>query len=200
MGNMLKELIDEYIKDKSTIITAKANGGTTSLCLFIANTLLNDNNVILYFNPQDNIEKTFVYKFYPRVYSDVIFSACSVTELLYFLQYLNFKVDYLILDPGDCLMYNSKLLPMLKSTIKGNIICTSQIRTDLSQGGRVYSTIEKKYMPTKLFDSSLWIRSVTEPSSMFIKKYIDVFNTVRSGNNFIARYIANFTKEGNIVA
>ena len=45
----------------------------------------------------------------------------------------------------------------------------------------------------------MWITNVTGGSPIYKLKYIDIFNTIRSGNNFIAREIAKYTEEGNIV-
>lgn len=196
---MLHEFVNNYVRSKNIIITSSAGGGATSLCLFIANLLLKDQNIIVYFNPQDNIERTFVRSYYLRVYDDVIFVACEIEKLLYFIKYLNYKIDYLILDPADCLLYNSNILPSIANALSGNIICSSQIRQDPTQGGKVYSTLEEKYMNTGLFNYSIWIRNITEPNGIFKRKYIDIFDKKRSGSNNISRYIANFTNEGNII-
>ena len=196
---MLAELVSDFIDKKSVVVTSSAGNGATSFCLYAANILLREDRTIVYFNPQDSIEKSFVQKFYPRVYDNVIFAACTISDLLVFLEYMEYKIDHLILDPADCLMYNSKVIPSLVDLIDGKIICTSQIRQDPSKGGQIYSTIENKYMASGIFDYSIWIRNVTESNAMMKRKYVDVFDTKRSGNNYIFRYIANFTDEGNIV-
>lgn len=195
---MLSELVDDFIEDKNVVVTAAAGNGATSFCLYLANILLRKNKLIVYFDPQDNIEQSFVKKFYPRVYQNVVFVACGVQELLWFLQYIDYKVDYLIMDPADCLMYNTGLIPMIADSISGTIVCTSQIRQDPSQGGKIYSTIEKKFMD-KIFNYSVWIRNVTEGKGALQHKYIDIFDKTRSGNNQIARYMGTFSSEGNII-
>jgi len=196
---MLSELVDDFVEKKNVIVTSSAGNGATSFCLYIANILLRGNNLVVFFNPQDNIEKTFVRQFYPRVYSDAIFVACPISHLLTFLMYLDYKIDYLIMDPADCLMFNAQLIPTISELIAGNIICTSQIRQDPTKGGQVYSTIEKKFMDKEIFDYSIWIRNVTERSENIKRKYIDIFDKKREGNNYIARYVSSFSKEGNIL-
>lgn len=195
---MLQELVDDFVENKNIIITSSAGNGTTSLCLFLINLISRKDKIIIYFNPLGNIDKIFVKKYYPLVYENVLFVTSTVPDLLVLLQYLSYKIDYLVVDPGDCLLYNPQLIPMLSKMISGNIFCTSQIRHDLSKGGKIYSTVERKFLPS-VFKYSLWIRNVTEYSFGFKRKYIDVFDKQRSGNNNIARYIGNFTKEGNIV-
>lgn len=195
---MLSDLVEFYVDSKNVVVTSSAGNGATSFCLYCANILLRRNKTILYYNPQNNIESSFVKQYYPRVYDDVIFASCSTRDLIILLQYLDFDIDILILDPGDCLMHNKNLIPGLSQMIRGNIICTSQIRQDPTKGGQVYSTIEKKYMTRGIFHYSIWIRKVTEELGDLTRKYIDIFSEKRSGNNYTDRYVGNFTKEGNV--
>lgn len=195
---MLSELVDDYIKNKNVVVTSAADNGATTLSLFILNCLLKEDKFIVIYNPLNNIEKEFVKRYYPRVFNDTLFVTSKVTDFLSLLQYLRYKLDYLVIDPGDCLLYNPGLLPEISKLLIGNIICTSQIRQDPNKGGQIYSTLENKYMTT-LFDYSIWIRNVTETSGIMKRKYIDIFKEKRSGNNYIARYVANFTDEGNII-
>lgn len=195
---MLPELVEDFVYGKNVVVTSSAGNGATSLCLYIANILLRDDKIVMLFNPQDSIEKSFVKRFYPRVYDDVVFVSSSVPQFLTFLEYMDYKIDYLIVDPADCMMFSSRLLPTLSELISGKLICSSQIRQDPTKGGQVYSTLENKYMG-KIFDYSIWIRNITEEFGEIKRKYIDVFDKKRSGNNQIARYVASFSKEGNIL-
>lgn len=109
---------------------------------------------------------------------------------------MQWNVDYLVIDPADCLM-GTRALPDLVSVSKKRfkIIAASQIRQDPSQGGKVYSTLES----LNIFDYSLWIRNVTEEQEIFKSKYLDIFDSRRKGNDYISRYVAKYANEGNVL-
>jgi hypothetical protein len=202
---MLHEIVSDFIVKGNTIITGPTGNGITSLTLHLMNCLLKDDINILYYNSTQEIQKDFVKKFYPRVYSDVLFYQGDLYTLTNYLEFINYDIDYLIIDPGDSIMVNKKLIPLLVSIFheKKKLIVTSQIRQDPTQGGQVYSPIEKlnnTYNGT-LFKYSLWIRDVTQETNIFKERYVDIFDKIRVGNKYIRRYIAKFNeREGNIVS
>lgn len=194
---MLHDIVSDFIIGKRVVITSATNNGSTSLALYIANTILDTDNISIYYNPSGDVDREFVKKFYPRVYRDSIWIVSPLESFLEFLQEISFSYDCLIIDPGDTLLINKDLVRTLMSMRKekSSIILTSQIRQDPNKGWSPYSTIEK----VNSFDYSIWITNVTGGNPIYKLKYIDIFNTMRSGNNFIAREIAKFTDQGNIV-
>lgn len=202
---MLNEIANDYLSKGNTIITGPTGNGITSLTLYLMNCLLKEDKSILYYNSTQEIQKDFVKKFYPRVYSDVLFYQGDLYTLTNYLEFINYDIDYLVIDPGDSIMVNKKLIPLLVSIFnnKKKLIVTSQIRQDPTQGGQVYSPIEKlnnTYNGT-LFKYSLWIRDVTQETNIFKERYVDIFDKIRIGNKYIRRYIAKFNeREGNIVS
>lgn len=194
---MLRDIVSDYILEKRVIITSSTNNGASSLSLFTANTILNEDKVVVYFNPSGDIDREFVKRYYPRVFKDAIWIRSPLDSFLEFLQYINFSFDCLIIDPGDVLMINKRLIKQIGSLKKRNstFICTSQIRQDPNKGWAPYSTVER----VGEFDHSIWITNVTGTHILFKQKYIDIHKDIRSGNNFIAREIAKFTEEGNII-
>ena len=140
---------------------------------------------------------------YPNVFKDMFFHYQSLSNLLSFLDYINYDIDYLILDPGDSLMVNKGIYPLLNIRLKNKgIITTSQIRQDPTKGGHIYSPIEElnKKNNNSIFNFSIWIRDVTESKQTFKARYLDVFEHNRVGNNFIRRYLIRFdTKTGVLI-
>jgi hypothetical protein len=195
---MLNELVRHYVENKNVIITSAPGNGCTSLMLFIANLLLEkkDYNVLI-FDPLREIEKSFVSTYYKNVYNDCVFFYGDLETFLEFIFDNSFKFDYIIIDPADLLLVNNNLLPDIIKITGSNVICTSQIRNDLSAGGDIYSTIERKYLAG--LDYSIWIRNVTEPYSLYKTKYLDIYKGTHIGNNFISRYVAKFRNNGSIV-
>lgn len=199
---MLADLAEDYILNNNCIITSSTNNGATSLCLFLCNELTKRNDETIYFfDPNGGIDRSFVKNNYPYVFQNVIFIQCSVDNLINLLLYTNFKIDRLLVDPGDILLTSKNFLTSLVYFLQdreSKLICTSQIRQDIPNN-RIYSTIERFNQREDLFDYSIWIRNVSEESILYTRKYVDVYNKIRTGNKFIARYIANFTKTGKIL-
>ncbi|MCK9428993.1 MAG: hypothetical protein M0R17_03145 [Candidatus Omnitrophica bacterium] len=162
--------------------------------------LLHQNKSILYYNPSKDIDQEFVKKYHQDVYQNVIFHKESLSLLINFLEYINYEIDYLILDPGDALMVSRNVIPMIKSSLKGHIIITSQIRQDPTKNGHIYSPIEELNKKYNLFKYSIWIRNVTEEEQLFKSRYIDIFENCRIGNQFLRRYLVRFdSKTGEII-
>jgi hypothetical protein len=197
---MLKELINEFVLDNNIIITAPSGNGSTVFTLYLSNLLLHQNKSILYYNPSKDIDQEFVKKYHQDVYQNVIFHKESLSLLINFLEYINYEIDYLILDPGDALMVSRNVIPMIKSSLKGHIIITSQIRQDPTKNGHIYSPIEELNKKYNLFKYSIWIRNVTEEEQLFKSRYIDIFENCRIGNQFLRRYLVRFdSKTGEII-
>lgn len=194
---MLNELITDYISKGNLLITAPPGGGSTTLALYLANQILNiSDSIILYYNPSADINLEFISSYKNLLCSDIFFYQGKLEYLIKFLDYVKYKLDYIIFDPADTLMVNKDILKLIFHLFKGRIIATSQIRENPNLGGQVYSTLET----LNLFNYSVWIRNVTESEQIFKSKYIDVFNIKRSGNNYERRYVAKFnTKTGNII-
>lgn len=194
---MLKDIVQDFVIGNRVVITSSTNNGCSSFALYVANTILNNDNVVLYYNPSRDIDREFVKKYYPRVHKSAIWIESPLDSFLEVLHAIGHEYDCLIIDPGDVLMIDRKLVPTLGGLRKrgSTIIFTSQIRQDPNKGWAPYSTLEK----LKKFDSSIWITNVTGSNPVYNLKYIDVFQEVRSGNNYIARAIAKYTDEGNIV-
>jgi hypothetical protein len=194
---MLKDIVTDFVEGKRVVLTSSTNNGCSSFALYIANTILDNDRVVLYYNPSRDIDREFVGKYYPRVLQNAVWVESPLDSFLEFLQGLGYSYDCLIIDPGDVLLVNKNLVKTLGSLRRpgASIIFTSQIRQDPKQGWAPYSTIEK----LNDFDYSIWITNVTGNHPIYKLKYIDIFKDIRSGNNFIARDIAKFTDEGNII-
>jgi hypothetical protein len=201
---MLKEIVSDFIEKDNTLITASPGNGSTVITMLFVNLLLRENKTILYYNPTTDIDEHFVKLNYPLLSTDLFFHKESLSLLLQFLKHINYKIDYLVLDSGDTLLVKRELLPLLRQQLLKNcckIIATSQIRQDPNKGGQVYSPLEvlnKKYN-NELFKTSIWIRDVTEPTSICKSRYLDIYNNNRDGNNFVRRYIAKFDTKTGIV-
>lgn len=193
----LASIVDDFVSAKRVVVTSSTNNGSTSFALFLANTILSEDKVVLLYNPTRDIDRGFVKTYYPRVYDNVIWMHSPLDSFLEYLQESTFNFDCLIVDPGDCLMVNPEIVRTIGSLRRkgSTVIFTSQIRQDPHKGWAPYSTIER----VNSFDYSIWITKVTEAGGMFKKKWVDVHKEIRSGTNFIARYVAMFTDEGNIV-
>lgn len=200
----LSDIIYDYIKDKNSIVTSHIKG-TTSLILYICNQLLKENISILYY-ANSGIDIDFVKTYYPRAYEDILFIEGQVDYFYEFLLDASLQFDYVVVDPGDMLLQDKdrflNVLAFLRNK-KTKVIVSSQVRIDIKTK-QAYSTIEKinkSYVQTGkvLFDNSIWIRNVTEPDDIYEKRYIDVFEHYRIGNDAIARYIAKFTTAGYII-
>lgn len=194
---MLKDIIFDYIEKNNCVITAAPGNGTSSLILFLINILSETDSDIIFYNPDKSLDRKFIKRFYPNVYNKVLFINSSIDILIEFLYYIDFKFSRLIIDPADSFLSQTNTFIDLIKVLKLNnikVLCSSQIRTDISNGGKLYSTIEN----TKLFDYSIWIRNVSEHDELFKNKYVDVWKKERKGNNFLSRYIAKYGKEGNI--
>lgn len=201
---MLKEIVEDYIEKGNTIITAKPGGGATVFSLYLCNILLKQDKTILYYNPTAEIDVYYVKKYFPRVYRDVFFIRSPLNSFLHLINEMDYDMDYLVIDPGDCLMVNPKIVSAIADIVKRKdtkFICTSQIRVDPTLGGQVYSTIEKlnKRHSGSIFENSMWIRDVTETNTIYTSRYIDVFDKYRVGNRYKSRYLAKFSKTSGTV-
>lgn len=197
---MLSEVID-YINKGNTIITGPSGNGITSLTLAICNRLLNENKLILYYNSTGEIDKIFLKQYYPRTYNNLFFLNCSISNLLMFLEYIDFSCDYLIADPADSLMVNKDIIPKLIKLCSEKVLFTSQIRMNPNTK-QLYSPIEEvnKVYAGNLFKYSIWLRNVTQPSLIYKERYLDIYDKYRIGNQYLKRFIIKFNiKNGNIV-
>jgi hypothetical protein len=193
---MLKELVEEFVFGNKIIITAPTGHGSTVLTLHIVSILLEKDNKIIYYNSTGDIDSNYIKPVYPSIYKDVFFHKESLGLLTNFLDYINYDIDSLILDPGDSLMSNKKIYPLLNTVLnpKVSLIATSQIRQDPTKGGQIYSPLEElnKSYNSSIFQYSIWIRDVTESVHLFKARYIDVYKNYRTGNKFIRRYLVRF--------
>lgn len=196
---MLKDIARYYISNGNCIITSSPNNGTTSLALFLANAILEEDSTVIFYNPTGDIDRLFVKEYYPNVYKKCIYIKSPLKIFLLLLDYLQWNVNYIFIDPADCLMLGDKntlhYLVTLSKSNKFKIIVSSQIRQDLSQGGKVYSTLET----LKIFDYGIWIRNVTEASEIYKTKYVDIYGSFREGNKYLSRNIARYTDQGNVI-
>lgn len=200
---MLKELVEEFVLGNNIIITSPTGHGSTVLTLHIVNLLSGKDKRVIYYNPTGDIDGTFISSNYPAVFRDTFFHKESQSLLINFLDYINYDMDFLVLDPGDSLMHNKRIYSLLNNILgtKG-MIATSQIRQDPTKGGQVYSPIEElnKAYNNSIFDYSIWIRNVTEGEQLFKSRYLDVYKHNRVGNKFLRRYIVRFdTKTGVLI-
>ena len=153
--------------------------------------------VVIYYNPSRDIDREFVGKYYPRVLKSAVWIESPLESFLEFLQSSGYNYDCLVIDPGDVLMVNKDLVISLGNLRhpEASIIFTSQIRQDPKVGWSPYSTVER----VNAFDTSIWITNATGSNPLYKIKYIDIFKEIRSGNNYVAREIAKYTDEGNII-
>lgn len=191
---MIKEIVDEFILGHNTIITAPTGHGSTVLALHMTSLLLNKDKKVIYYNSTGDIDRDFVKKNYPSVSTDIFFHKESLSLFIDFLDYINYDVDNIVIDPGDPLMSNKNIYPLLNNILKSHsgMLVTSQIRQDPTKGGQVYSPIEELNKQHGIFKYSIWIRNVTEDEQLFKARYIDVFSNHRTGNKFLRRYIVRF--------
>lgn len=203
---MITTLVD-YIKNKNAIITASPDVGSTTTSLAIAEKLVAEGRGILYFNPACSLNREFIETFYPNVFSNVTFLLGPLPALVYYLDSNASNIDNLIIDPGDSLVAQEfvyRQLLSLSSVLKFNILTTSQIRTNPSENGKAYSTIERLNEKTLIpsgsyFQYSIWLRKVTEVSLYYNRCYADVFDCYREGNHYLQRYILTYGIEGNLL-
>jgi len=198
---MIKELVEDCILKHNTIITSAPGNGTTSMCLFLANGLIHQNKMVLYYNPDGGIDRNFVQKYYQFSFDKLLLLTTTLQTFTDIFNLCLEDIDAIIVDPGDIFGRNKELLINICKTMKymkKSIIFTSQIRQDPNTG-KVYSTLEKINKSYKIFDNSIWITNCTEPDGVFKRKYIDIYNGYRVGTQYKARYLANFTKEGNLI-
>lgn len=194
---MLKDIVIDYIEKNNCVVTSAPGNGTTSFILYLTNILAEQEENIIFYNPDRGIDRKFIKRFYPNVYNKVIFIESTIDVFIDYLDYTGFDQDRVVIDPGDVFASQFNLLRELINVAKMKkikVLCTSQIRTNISNGGKTYSTLEKD----SLFDYSIWIRNVSESNTLFTSKYIDVFSKKRSGNDYLSRYVAKFGKEGNV--
>lgn len=194
---MIRDIVSDHINGKRVVISSATNNGCSSLALYIANTILDDDRMVVYYNPGRDIDREFVGKYYSRVLKHAIWVESPLDAFLEFLQGIGYNYDCLIVDPADVLMINKELISSLGNLRRAgtSIIFTSQLRQDPKIGWAPYSTIER----VNSFDTSIWITNVTGGHPLYKLKYVDIFKEIRSGNNFVAREIAKFTDEGNII-
>jgi len=190
------------------IVTAAPDNGSTSFVQMLSNIICSNNGLVLYYNPSRTINREFIKSLYPEMYKNVCFMTSSVDIFIEYINTIDSSIfyDYIIIDPGDIIAINSQLvlLKRLLDLYNCTMICTSQIREDLSEGGKVYSTLDrlnKKYCNygSPVFQYSIWIRNVSEPVLITENKYIEVYNHYRDKKNFIDRNIAIYSKEGRIL-
>lgn len=202
---MLQDIINKHICNKNSIVTSAPGNGSTTFLLYLANQLNINNYSVIYYNPAYNIDRDFIKLNYPNAYNDTFFMFSDLDYFISFLRTTSF--DYIIIDPGDVLLKTKNILPLLIKLIKTQksyLICSSQIRIDIPNGAKPYSTIEKINIESiknnkLIFDNSIWIRNATGNKGIIREKYIDVFNKFRNGNNYIDRYIAKFNNYGYIL-
>lgn len=193
---MLRDLVNQLL-GKRIVVSSAPGGGSSSFALYMANTILENDKMVLYYNPSADIDRNFVKKYYPRVFDQAIWLVTSLELFLECLQLSENIFDCLIIDPGDTTMINPEIIPAigLQKSPESTLLVTSQIRQDPNKAWAPYSTIER----LNSFDYSLWITNVTGKHPMYIQKYVDVYQEIRSGNNFKMRDIAFYTSEGNII-
>jgi hypothetical protein len=199
---MIKDIVKEFVLDHNIIVTAPTGNGTTTLTLQIASTLADLDKRVLFYNPLGDIDREFVKSTYPNAFSNIFFFNDSLAQLLSFLDYINYNIDFLVLDPGDSLMMNKGIYPLLNIRLKNKgIIATSQIRQDPNKGGQIYSPVEElnKKNNLSIFNFSIWIRNVTEMEQLFKSRYLDIYDHARIGNEFLKRYIVRFDSKTGVL-
>lgn len=193
---MLKDLVNQLLGKRIVLSSAPGNGAS-SFALYMVNTILEEDRMVLYYNPTGDVDRFFVQHYYPRVYEQAVWLIAPIELFLEYLQLFSKDFDCLIIDPGDTTMINQDIIPAIGELRKpeSTLIVTSQIRLDPNKAWAPYSTIEK----LNAFDYSIWITNVTGKHPVFSQKYVDVHTEIRSGTNFKFRDIAYYTKEGNVV-
>jgi len=202
---MIKELVKDFISGSNVILTAPPSNGCTTVALTFANYLINNNKSVIYYNPTGDIDRQFIKENFPKLFTDMFLFKQDLSTFMEFLDYINYDIDHIIIDPGDILLVNRKILPLFIDLLghKIKLLATSQIRQDPTKGGQIYSPLEvlNKSSFYSLFDYSIWIRNVSEADTFDVKsRYIDVFQNIRTGNEFIRRYILKFdSKTGEVI-
>jgi hypothetical protein len=196
---MLSDIVKDYLEGRCTSIVSSSGGGATSLTLYLANIIFREDKSVLYFNPTEEIDRSFVKKYYPRVFSKALFAITDLEEFIELISSEEIRFDWTFIDPGDMLITrNKKILDYIISLCslrRSSLVCTSQIRV-VPETKQVYSTIEQ----TGLFNYNIWIRKIgLIKDDLIDEKYVDVFPTVHQGNNFIARYVMKITPGGQIM-
>lgn len=198
---MIEEFVNDLIKKSYILTSAPGNGSTVVLLNVALFLLLKDNKVILY-DSTGSIDRDFIKNNYSYLYNNLLFFSGNIKDLIYFIEYINYDFDYLLIDSADSLMSNKSLLLSLINLIHNkekNIIVTSQIRVN-PNNSQTYSTIENLNIKNNLFSCSVWIRNVTENRDIISSKYIDIYKKIRVGNDYIRRYIIKInTKTGVII-
>lgn len=198
---MIEEFVNDLIKKSYILTSAPGNGSTVVLLNVALFLLLKDNKVILY-DSTGSIDRDFIKNNYSYLYNNLLFFSGNIKDLIYFIEYINYDFDYLLIDSADSLMSNKSLLLSLINLIHNkekNIIVTSQIRVN-PNNSQTYSTIENLNIKNNLFSYSVWIRNVTENRDIISSKYIDIYKKIRVGNDYIRRYIIKInTKTGVII-
>jgi len=190
------EDIKLFLQKDHTIVTSAPNNGTTSCVLYFADKLSVSESVLFY-NPTNTLNRTFVMDNYPVMFENTVILSCDFEHFVQYITENNSLYDFIIIDPGDILAGRVNICLLLSSILKNTkMIITSQIRADIASGG-VYSTLEKSDK-NRVFKNSIWLRNVTEKNDFFNRKYIDIYNGARSGNNYEYRGILNFKKDGSI--
>lgn len=199
------------INENSIIVTSAPGNGSTSMVLALLEQLCENEN-ILYYEPQSHIDRSFVQRFYPKVFNNVLFLKAPIDVFTNFLTDTLGTFNRIVIDPGDILLSKRGRIDVMFPTLiklcsfmNIKIIITSQIRQDPSKNGNVYSTVEK--LNKKLVDSksphikySCWLLNVTEPDDLFKSKYLDFYSGYRIGNKYFRRFVVKFDKDwGNVV-
>lgn len=198
---MIEELIDNYIITNNILITSAPGSGTSSFIQFLVNYIASDDKLILYYNPSGDMCRYFITDNYKRFYDNILVIQSPIDQFINFLEFNEYKFDYIIIDPGDSLLDNKLIISSLSKVLNNNhvnYIFSSQIRTN-PNNSQTYSTLEEYNKKNNVFKYSIWIRNATDPSTEYISKYIDVFETARQGNNYIARYLVKFTLDGKVI-
>ncbi len=198
----MKEFM-KYIVNKNSIITANPGGGSTSLALLLTN-MLSKYYSVLFFDTGHMIDRSYIERHYNDMYNNCFIMQSSLDYFIDYLSEMNrhlSNLDYIVIDTADILDKKKiQFLFDIFDVCNVNVICTSQLRVNMGTG-KPYSTVEEwnKQLASKPFDNSIWIRKVNEPNTFLNRKYIDIHNHFRRGNDFITRKIMNFDKkQGNI--
>jgi hypothetical protein len=201
-------LVHNYVKDNNVIITSAPGNGTTSLVQAIMDRLCLDQPT-LYYSPCSSFDREFVEKHYKNAFNNVCFMSGGIEEFMEFIAQSVMTKEpfkYVIIDPADFLLKYDNIFLHLSNIFKmakTNLICTSQIRQDLSNGGQMYSTIgrwNRLHINENVFKYSIWIRNVTGHDPFYNSKYADIFPMFKQGNRYLDRYIIKFQKREGYVA
>jgi len=153
-------------------------------------------------------DRNFVRRFYKEAFSEVLFINASLDTLidLFATSDIMLDLDYLVIDPGDILASNRKMLSIMAGIMhyaKCNLICTAQIRANPDKGGQIYGTLDRSNeklmcMGREVFDYSIWLRNVTEKDSILTSKYVEVYENYRT-SKLKYKSIIKMTKSGGIL-